>query len=215
MNKTAEILKNIPEDYFYNKVNLHIHTNISDGTLTPAEVVKQASEIGLEIISITDHNSAEAHSLIADNIPEGLTVISGVEFDCWHNHILLHIIGYGVDVTNEKLLETCAHNYIGKTADVIRFFNRRNAKDVISIIKEAGGVAVIAHPACCWVKDMEKLIDELIEMGLDGVEAFYPYASHRKIVKFHSGQTVYEIAKRKNLILTGGTDCHSSNLLER
>ena len=71
----------------------------------------------------------------------------------------------------------------------------------------------MAHPACCWAIDLDKFVQKLISYGLDGIEVFYPYKRHRKIFKFHTEEKVREIADKYNLIKTGGTDCHTRNIL--
>ena len=58
--------------------NLHLHTNVSDGRLTPEEVVNRANEIGLDLISITDHDNADAYNLLPKEIAP-LRIIPGIE----------------------------------------------------------------------------------------------------------------------------------------
>ena len=87
-------------------------------------------------------------------------------------------------------------------------FNHRHPKDVIKAIHNAGGVAVLAHPACYWAINLDNFVKSLIELGLDGIEVFYPYRRHRGIIKFHKAETVKKIAQKYNLIMTGGSDSH-------
>ena len=68
---------------------------------------------------------------------------------------------------------------------------------------------MLAHPACCWAISLEKLVKDLMNIGLDGIEVYYPYPRFRKFAKFHNPQKVFKIAKKfPNLIKTGGTDFH-------
>ncbi|MCG2725025.1 MAG: PHP domain-containing protein [Elusimicrobia bacterium] len=72
-------------------------------------------------------------------------------------------------------------------------------EETIKVIKDAGGYAVLAHPGA--VKNLINM-EEFKEMGLDGVEAFYPS---------HSGGTIryfIETAKKLSLFVTAGTDYH-------
>jgi hypothetical protein len=89
----------------------------------------------------------------------------------------------------------------------------RNPKTVIDKIKKAGGIPVLAHPACYWCIDLDLYIKELVDMGLEGIETYYPYNGLRGILKFHSKQKVFEIAEKYNLIKTGGSDSHGKELL--
>lgn len=215
MQSIIKSLKNLKESDFYENVNLHIHTNCSDGVLTPVEVLEKAKEFDLKLISITDHNSVEAYRHINYKNTEGFEVITGVEFDCWYKTDLLHILGYGFDINNVKIEQFCAKNINGTRFDIVRFFNKRKAKDIINAIKEAGGIAVLAHPACCWNPDLRKMLKELKNLGLAGIEVYYPYTGHRGIIKFYSIEKIKEFAYELDLLITGGTDCHSKNLKGR
>ncbi|MDD3013042.1 MAG: PHP domain-containing protein [Candidatus Gastranaerophilales bacterium] len=212
MQGLFESLYNLNESDFFDRVNLHIHTNCSDGLIEPQEALKQAKKMNLKIISFTDHNSVQAYNHVSSGNYEGLQLISGVEFDCWHKSNFIHILGYGIDIHNIKIQNLCAKNSNATKLDIIRFFNKRNAGEVIQAIKGAGGIAVLAHPACCWNINLKKMIKELMKFGLEGVETYYPYIRHRGIVKFHSIQKIIDITKELNLVMTGGTDCHNKNL---
>ena len=75
--------------------------------------------------------------------------------------------------------------------------------DAVEIIYEAGGIPVLAHP--CDIPDVEKLVKELMNYGLRGIEAY-----HRK----HSAamnEYYTTMAEKYNLIVTGGSDFHSPN----
>lgn len=71
--------------------------------------------------------------------------------------------------------------------------------EALRLIKESGGVAVLAHPA---VYDSYDLMYELIEKGLDGIEVWYPRANP------NDDKLLSQICEQYNLIKTGGTDFH-------
>ena len=121
---------------------------------------------------------------------------------------MVHLLGYGVDVYNEELLKHCAKTKSETEADVVRFLNRRHPKQIIEAIHNAGGIAVLAHPACYWAINLKHFVKSLVNLGLDGLEVFYPYRRHRGIIKFHKASTVKRIAQRYGLIMTGGSDSH-------
>ena len=204
-----ENLKNIlnsfsEDDYKNNKINLHIHTSHSDGLGDVAQVVKSAKEKGYRLIAITDHNTIEAHKRIKDEI-----LLTGVEFDCWFGTVFIHLLAYGIDIYHPDIQPFLAMDKKG-TEDVLpRLFSKRNVKKLIEAIHNAGGVSVLAHPACYWAFSLEKLVKNLIDIGLDGIEIYYPYPHLRSIVKFHSEKRVLQIAEKyPQLIKTGGTDFH-------
>ncbi len=211
MNRdTKNLIKNLTEFDFFDNVDLHIHSNCSDGKLSPKKILKKAKEKGLQYFSICDHNTVSAYD--DPEILNNESIITGIEFDCWYKGVLIHILGYGIDVKNKKLLSLCAKDKAGTEADIVRFFSYRHPKKVIKAIKEAGGIAILAHPACYWAISLEKFVKSLIKIGLDGLEVYYPYKRHRGIIKFHLAQSVKRIANKYDLIQTGGSDAHGINL---
>ncbi len=195
------------EDYINKKVNLHIHTIYSDGEANPVNIVKQAKENGYKKIAICDHNTIEAHKIIKDEI-----LIPAVEFDVWCGYVFMHLLAYNIDINNKELLSFCAKSKKETELDIVRIFAKRDIKKLIKAIHNAGGIAVLAHPACCWAVNLERFVKKLISYGLDGLEVYYPYKRHRGIIKFHKAVTVEKIADKYNLIKTGGTDLHKAIL---
>ena len=211
MKNYTEIIKSLTEkDFTENTANLHMHTTFSDGKGDIKALTKQAKQLGYKHIAFCDHNTLDGYRK-TDILKEDI-IIPAVEFDCWCGYVFLHLLGYGVDVNNEELLSYCAKTKRETEADWVRIFAKRHPKDLIKAIHNAGGIAVIAHPCCCWALSLESFIKKLQGYGLDGVEVYYPYYRHRGIIKFHSRQTAEKIADKFGLIKTGGTDLHSASL---
>ena len=77
------------------RIDLHIHTNISDGNLTPKEVIEEAYKNGVSVIAITDHHTADYIDLVkAAAKDKELTVLSGIEFRSEYGSKSVHFIGY-------------------------------------------------------------------------------------------------------------------------
>lgn len=207
MKNYKELIQNFTqEDYQNGLVNLHIHSKYSDGKADFTDIMKQAEHY--KAIAICDHNTIQGY--LENTIYEN--VIPAIEFDVWFRYIFMHILAYGIDVKSEYLKPFLAKSKRETKWDIIRIFTKRNIKELIMAIHKAGGIAVIAHPACCWTWNLEKLIRQLKDYGLDGVEVFYPYQRHRGIIKFNTVKKVKEITKKHNLIMTGGTDLHCKKL---
>ena len=208
MNNLIEKLKNFTEqDYADKKVDLHIHTICSDGGGKYEQIVASAKDKNYKLIAITDHNSVEVHKQIQDDI-----LLTGAEFDCWFGYVFIHLLAYGIDINNPNLQPFLAKDKKGTESAVLRLFSTRNVPKLIEAIHSAGGIAVLAHPACYWALSLENLVKNLIKFGLDGIEVYYPYPRFRSVVKFHSAKTVKKIAdKYPQLIQTGGTDFHGEN----
>lgn len=73
------------------------------------------------------------------------------------------------------------------------------SKEAIEVIRDAGGIAVVAHPKLIW--DDSKL-DELLDQGIQGIEAYYPEHTEKDTAFYLS------YAKKHRLVVTGGTDWH-------
>ena len=87
------------------RADLHIHTNCSDGTYTPDEIVRLASTLRFSAIAITDHDSMAAVTE-AQSCGErlGVQVIAGVELSTRYDDAEAHLVGLFVDPTNPELL---------------------------------------------------------------------------------------------------------------
>ena len=88
-------------------LDLHIHTNNSDGQDTTLEILKKAEELKLQYISITDHNVITAYKDLKNiNIKDYYTgeIINGVELEFKYNGIIMDMLGYNIDIS--KIEET-------------------------------------------------------------------------------------------------------------
>ena len=205
-----ELFLSFKKEDFYTKVNLHVHSNISDGESDFDKLIEQAKSLNMRYISITDHNSIEGYK--NTKYFDEPVLIKGVEFDCFYRFSLLHILGYGIDINNPDLIALCAKNEKETKDDFIRLLKSRHPKRVIKAIHSSGGIAVLAHPCCCNVISLYHFVKSLKKLGLDGIETYYPYDRFRGIVKFSSRELPLEIAQKLNLITTGGSDEHKDLL---
>jgi predicted metal-dependent phosphoesterase TrpH len=97
----------------------------------------------------------------------------------------------------ERFLKKGAPAYVDK----FRF----TSKEALHFIHEAGGMAVLAHPNTLGVKrysELEKLVLQLIDEGLKGIEVYYPEHSAVEVAQYKN------LADRYSLLSTGGTDYH-------
>jgi predicted metal-dependent phosphoesterase TrpH len=87
------------------KADLHLHTTASDGRLEPKDIVSLAVKVGLDVIAITDHDTIDgiAPALAAAEAFPSLMVIPGVEINTDVPHGEVHILGYFIDYTDQKL----------------------------------------------------------------------------------------------------------------
>ena len=87
--------------------DMHIHSIYSDGTLTPAEIVRIAKNNGVGLISVCDHNAVQG-TIEAEVLAKeaGIAYIRGAEIDAIFENLDVHILCYGADFENPTL-ESC------------------------------------------------------------------------------------------------------------
>ena len=85
--------------------DLHIHTNASDGRLSPLTVIELAQKENLSYIAITDHDTVEGLQRIPRDTHCVLTVIPGIEFSTDLPQREVHILGYYIDINHPELQE--------------------------------------------------------------------------------------------------------------
>lgn len=90
------------------RADLHCHSNYSDGSSTPAELIKLAIETKLQGLSITDHDTVDAYpDALRVAGKNQLLMIPGVEFSTEFQKQSVHILGYSFDYTHPQLLKLC------------------------------------------------------------------------------------------------------------
>jgi len=89
------------------RIDLHAHSNASDGTFTPTELVTAAAEAGLDVVALTDHDTTSGWAAAVSALPAGLTLVPGAELSCrWYGPerpISLHLLAYLFDPTEPAL----------------------------------------------------------------------------------------------------------------
>ena len=89
----------------YPKIDLHMHTTVSDGTDTPEELLVKVKEAGIGLFSVTDHDAVKACGVLRSIMnSEDPCFVPGVEFSCKDEEGKYHILGYGYDPDAESIL---------------------------------------------------------------------------------------------------------------
>ncbi|MBT8084356.1 MAG: PHP domain-containing protein [Woeseia sp.] len=83
------------------KFDLHCHTNVSDGQLSPAQLLERAAAQGVTHLAITDHDTVNAYPDL--DCPVGITLIPGIELSTQWRNRGVHIVGLNIDVDNPVL----------------------------------------------------------------------------------------------------------------
>jgi len=87
------------------RADLHVHSNASDGTDTPAEVMHRAARAGLDAVALTDHDTVAGHAEARRSLPDGLTLVPGMELSCRLDDRSLHLLAYLFDPDHPELAE--------------------------------------------------------------------------------------------------------------
>lgn len=98
--------------------------------------------------------------------------------------------------------------YLAKGAAAYEERLRFSPADAVAMIRQAGGVAVLAHPKFIPLREgdtVEGVVRELAEVGLGGIECYYSLHSREETEQY------LELARQYNLVATGGSDFHGSN----
>lgn len=250
------------------RADLHVHSNASDGTDAPAEVMLRAARAGLDAVALTDHDTVAGHAEARRALAGSLTLVPGMELSCRLDNRSLHMLAYlfdpghpelaaelarirddrvlraramvgrlaelGVGVSWDQVTAIAGQGVVGRphiaramaasgaiaepgeafTGDWIgtggRAYVGRYALDpvdAIRLVRDAGGVAVLAHPRAGrtggWVVS-DGQIARLAAAGLAGVEVFHPGQPDEERA------CLLAITRDLGLVATGGSDDHGS-----
>ncbi len=154
-------------------IDLHTHSTASDGLLSPTDLVRLASSVGLKTIALTDHDSTFGlDEALASGRDYDVEVIPGIELSCSVNAGELHMLGYLID-HNSAVLQTRLEEFRKSRRDrVARIVARLHAAGVsieLDRVRElgSGGSVGRAHVARALVETGEvSTMDEAFERYL-------------------------------------------------
>ena len=89
------------------RADLHSHSTASDGTCPPGEVMRRAQAAGLDVIALTDHDTVAGHEGARRALPQGLTLMPGMELSCRLKGHSVHMLGYLFDPAHQELAAEC------------------------------------------------------------------------------------------------------------
>ena len=163
------------------RIDLHIHSTASDGTLTPSEILDMAESLNLRAIAITDHDSIEG-SKTAFNLdrPASLELLTGVEisvappenFSCPGS---FHILGYGIRLDDNDLnrgLESLQEARNERNPQIVEKLRGEGFDISISDITSGSFKPPLGRPHIArhlvkkgWVKDMDEAFSKYLAKG--------------------------------------------------
>ena len=113
------------------KADLHMHTTYSDGSHSPYELIKKAKSAGLDVISITDHDSVSGlDEAIAISKEFEIEIVPGMELSATLNGSEFHILGYFMDYHDKVLVEYLAGFRQERLRRAERIVNKLNKMNI-------------------------------------------------------------------------------------
>lgn len=172
-------------------VDLHCHSDASDGYYEPRIVADLLAEAGVDYAALTDHQTtAGTVEFRAGAARRGIADIVGAEVTARFEELEIHLLAYGFDPDG-----TIMQGLFGRVV---------SAAEAIAAIHEAGGIVFLAHPLQMGLRgdELENLVKALVARGLDGLEAFYkPYTTEQQ-------EELAALADRLEILTSGGSDFH-------
>jgi len=161
--------------------DLHCHSTVSDGLLTPSEIVRRAALNGVELLALTDHDEIGGLEEAADEaVVCGLAFTNGVEISVsWGDDLTVHIVGLGFDRTNTALVDGLARVRSGRDGRAHRIaeaLDKAGIHDAYAgAIKYAGNPALVSRSHFAryivelgLVKEVKSVFDYWLAKGKPG-----------------------------------------------
>jgi predicted metal-dependent phosphoesterase TrpH len=115
-------------------IDLHLHTLVSDGIASPADVVRRAAAAGLTVVAVADHDdTGGTAAALAAGREHGITVVPAIELTARVDPRAdgtVHLLGYGIDPANAELARISRLNRLGKRAQVVSILEKLAALGV-------------------------------------------------------------------------------------
>ena len=152
------------------RIDLHTHSAASDGTDTPADLVRAAHAAGLDVVALTDHDAMSGWREAAEAADEvGITLVPGLEISTKFRHRGVHLLAYLPDPTHPPLVAALDRILAGRTERTPAIVEalRRHGIDITEddVRREAGGSVAAGRP---------HVADALVRLGVaaDRTQAF-------------------------------------------
>jgi predicted metal-dependent phosphoesterase TrpH len=155
------------------RIDLHTHSRASDGTDTPAELVRAAASAGLDVVAITDHDTADGWAeaaAAADDV--GITLVPGMEISTGLRGRSVHLLAYLPDPTSPALADELTRVLAGRESRVPEMLDRLRG---LGIEIGADDVRAASHGAAATGRP--HIADALVTLGVvsNRTEAFDRY----------------------------------------
>ncbi len=132
------------------RADLHTHTTHSDGAHTPYDLIQRAHALGLEVLSITDHDNVGAlDEAVEWGKSLGMEVISGLELSVSLGEKDVHVLAYFIDHRNQDLLDYLTffrRERLKRAERIVQKLNKLNVPLKLEAVLEQAGVGSVGRP---------------------------------------------------------------------
>jgi len=172
----------------YMIVDLHTHTNASDGSLSPVELLSRAQAAGVQCLAITDHDTVAGHLAAAayytQNCSE-MCLLSGIEFSCRWAATTVHVLGLGMDCDHSAMvagISRLGQARLDRAEQIADRLASRGFAGALGGAKKVAGSSQLGRPHfATWMvsqghaRDIEDAFSKYLGAGkLGDVKAYWP-----------------------------------------
>ena len=207
------------------RIDLHIHTTASDGTLTPLEVISLADELKLKAIAITDHDTLSgSKAALQAGIPPTLEFLTGVEISagsppCYPGSGSFHLLGYSIRLDDPALnnaLDQLQQARKNRNPAIIRRLNELGISITLDDVRQVAGEGQLGRPHIGQVlvkKGVVQSMDEAFDqyLGTHGPA----YVDKFRIECHQAIKLILEAGGIPVLAHPGLLDCESKDQFDR
>ncbi len=112
-------------------IDLHTHTNISDGTDTPAQLINKALASGIKVLALTDHDSIAGWDEAEQHLRPGMDLVLGAEISCQtEDGISVHMLGLLFDPSHQELQDVLAQTRENRHSRMSKIIGRMNSAGI-------------------------------------------------------------------------------------
>jgi predicted metal-dependent phosphoesterase TrpH len=145
------------------RADLHVHSNASDGTDPPAEVMRRAAAVGLDVVALTDHDTTAGHDEARAALPPGLTLFPGMELSCQLGGRSVHMLAYLFDPDHAELAAETAlirDDRVHRARAMVARLNYLGANVTWDDVAAIAGTSVVGRPHIARAMAQAGVVDD-------------------------------------------------------
>ena len=130
--------------------DLHTHTTLSDGALTPIELISRAIEMGVDALAITDHDTIDAYRDIP-LVHDRLKLIPGIELSTQWGSTGIHVLGLNIDLGSDAIVTAATSQTdarLERARRIAENLKKKGIEDTFEQAKKLSAGGYIGRPQC-------------------------------------------------------------------